>query len=60
MNNMIRSKWLRSILLLTLVLSAANCGDDSEVIIQELNCPALEGFAGGDYFFTVDVGGIAD
>jgi hypothetical protein len=60
MHNMIRSTWLRSILLFALVLSASNCGDESEVIIQELDCPALEGFAGGDYFFTVDVGGIAD
>ncbi len=60
MNNMIRSTWLRSILLFTLALSASNCGDDSEVIIEKPDCPALNGFAGGDYLFTVDVGGIAD
>jgi hypothetical protein len=60
MNNMIRSKWLRFALLFALVLSAANCGDESEVIIQELDCPALEGFAGGQYLFTVDVGEIVD
>ncbi len=60
MNNMIRSTWLRSILLFALVLSASNCGDESEVIIEALDCPALEGFEGGDYFFTVDVGGIDD
>ena len=60
MNNMIRSTWLRFILLFALVLSAANCGDESEVIIEELDCPALEGFAGGQYLFTVDVGGVVD
>jgi hypothetical protein len=60
MNNMIRSTWLRSILLFALALSASNCGDESEVIIEKPDCPALEGFAGGDYSFTVDVGGIAD
>ena len=60
MNNMIRSTWLRFVLLFALVLSASNCGDASEIIIQELECPALEGFAGGVYSFTVDVGGIAD
>jgi hypothetical protein len=54
MHNMIRSTWLRSILLFALVLSASNCGDESEVIILELNCPALEGFEGGTYLFTVD------
>ena len=53
MNNMIRSKWLRSILLLTLVLSAANCGDESEVIIEELDC-VLDGFEGGTYTFAVN------
>jgi hypothetical protein len=60
MNNMIRSTWLRSILLFALVLSASNCGDESEIIIQELDCPALEGFAGGQYSFTVDVNEIVD
>jgi len=53
MNNMIRSKWLRSILLLTLVLSAANCGDESEVIIEELDCE-LEGFEGGNFMFNIN------
>ncbi len=57
---MIRSTWLRSILLFALVLSASNCGDESEIIIQELDCPALEGFAGGQYFFTVDVSEVVD
>jgi hypothetical protein len=60
MNNMIRSTWLRAILLFALLLSAANCGNESEVIIQELDCPALEGFAGGQYLFTVDVNEIVD
>jgi hypothetical protein len=60
MHNTIRSTWLRSILLFALVLPASNCGDETEIIIEELECPALEGFAGGVYFFTVDVGGIAD
>ena len=53
MNNMIRSTWLRSILLFALVLSASNCGDESEVIIEELDC-MVEGFGGGTYLFTVD------
>jgi|GEM_PF-3177844 len=53
MNNMIRSRWLRSILLFALVLSAANCGDESEVIIQELNCD-LEGFEGGNYEMVIN------
>ena len=48
MNNMIRSTWLRSILLIALLLSASNCGDESEVIIEELDCD-LEGFEGGNY-----------
>jgi len=60
MNNMIRSTWLRAILLFALLLSAANCGNESEVIIQELDCPALEGFAGGQYLFTVAVNEIVD
>ena len=60
MNNMIRSKWLKFALLFPLVLTAANCGDESEVIIQEWDCPALDGFPGGQYSFTVDVGGIDD
>ena len=59
MSNMLRSTWLKFILLFALVLSAANCGDESEVIIEELDC-LIDGFEGGDYFFTVDVGGIAD
>ena len=59
MSNMSRSIWLKFILLFALVLSAANCGDESEVIIEELDC-LIDGFEGGDYFFTVDVGGIAD
>ena len=60
MNNMIRSTWLRVILLFGLVLSAANCGGDSEILIEERYCPALDGFEGGEYLFTVDVGDIAD
>jgi hypothetical protein len=60
MNNMNGSKLLRFTLLFALVLSAANCGDESEVIILDLDCPALEGFAGGQYLFTVDVGEIVD
>ncbi len=60
MNNMIRSTWLRAILLFALLASAASCGNESEVIIQELDCPALEGFAGGQYFFTVDVSEVVD
>jgi len=53
MHNMIRSTWLRSILLFALVLSASNCGDESEIIIQELDCD-LEGFEGGNYEFVID------
>ncbi len=60
MSNMLRSTWLKFILLFALVLFVAQCGDESEVIIQELNCPALEDFEGGDYSFTVNVGGITD
>jgi hypothetical protein len=53
MHNMIRSTWLRFILLFALVLSASNCGDESEVIIEELDC-MLEGFEGGTYIFAVN------
>ena len=53
MSTMIRSTWLRSVLLFALVLSASNCGDESEVIIEELDC-ALEGFEGGTYIFSVN------
>lgn len=53
MNNMIRSTWLRFILLFALVLSAANCGDESEVIIEELDC-MIDGFEGGTYLFAVN------
>jgi hypothetical protein len=60
MNNMFRSKWLRSFLLFALVLSASNCGDESEVIIEAPDCPALDGFEGGVYSFTVNVDGITD
>jgi len=45
MNNMIRSTWLRFTLLFALVLSAANCGDESEVIIEDLDC-MIDGFEG--------------
>ncbi len=54
MSNMRRSTGLKFILLLALVLSAANCGDDSEIIIVDLSCPALDGFQGGAFLFTVD------
>lgn len=53
MNNFIRSGWLRLTLFLALVLSAASCGDDSETIIQEINCD-LEGFEGGNYELVID------
>ncbi len=60
MSNMIRSAGLKLILLFALVLTAASCGDESEIIIQDLSCPALDGFAGGIFWFTVNVGGITD
>jgi hypothetical protein len=60
MNNMIRSTWLKFFLLFALVLSASNCGDETEIIIEEPECPALQGFAGGVYLFTVDVDRIVD
>ncbi len=53
MSNMIRSTGFQFILLFALVLSAASCGDESEVIIQDLNCD-LDGFTGGNFIFTVD------
>ena len=55
MSSLIRSTWLRFLLPVAFVLLAlaAGCGDDSEVIIQELNCN-VEGFEGGRYVFTIN------
>lgn len=55
MSSLIRSPWLRCILPAAIVLLAlaAGCGDDSEVIVQELNCN-VEGFEGGTYLFTIN------
>lgn len=54
MRNVIRSKWFRSALALTLLLFVAQCGDESDIVIdQELQCLG-EDFAGGAYTFTVN------
>ncbi len=55
MSSLNRSRWLRLLLPAAFVLLAlsAGCGDDSEVIMQELNCD-VEGFEGGTYLFTIN------
>lgn len=58
MGSVTRSKWFKVLLISALALFTAQCGDDSEVIVQK--CDALDGFEGGDYLFVVDVGGIVD
>jgi hypothetical protein len=46
-----------SIVCVAIALLAANCGDESEVIIEELDCQ-LEGFPGGNFTFSVT--GVSD
>lgn len=53
MRNLIGPSWLGVALLLALMGLAAGCGDDSEIITQELDC-MLDGFEGGSYLFAVD------
>lgn len=53
MSNMIGSTGFRFILLFALVLFASNCGDESEIIIEELDCD-LQGFQGGNYEFEIN------
>ena len=38
MNKTMRSRWWKPLLLLPLVLFAAQCGDESEVVIEESDC----------------------
>ena len=59
MSPVIRPTWLSFTLLLALTSFAASCGDDSEIITQELDC-MVDGFEGGDYSFTVSVAEIND
>jgi hypothetical protein len=60
MRSVTQSTWFKSLLFFALVLFTAQCGSESEIIVQELNCPALEGFEGGDYLFTVVIRNIVD
>jgi hypothetical protein len=70
---MIQSTWLKSLLLFVLVLFTAQCGDESEVIVDlscpsfgesggtiDFPCPSLDDFNGGPYSFMVNVGDIDD
>ena len=59
MSSVIRSTWFKFLPILALALFTVQCGDDSEVIIQD-HCPGLDGFEGGDYIFMVNVGDIVD
>lgn len=60
MRNLFRSTGMIATVLTAVVFFASNCGDESEVIIVNLDCPALDGFQGGNYSFSVIVGEIAD
>jgi hypothetical protein len=52
--NVIRSRWSQSVLLFALALLVAQCGNESDVVIdQELHCLGQD-FPGGGYMFTVD------
>ena len=53
MSSLIRYAWLSAVLVLALGFFASNCGDESEVIIEEMDCQ-LDGFEGGSYLFTVN------
>ncbi len=54
MRNVIRSRWFLSLLLLALAPLVAQCGNESDVVIeQQLNCLGQD-FAGGLYTFTVN------
>ena len=59
MRKVMRSKWLKSLLLVALVPFVAQCGDESEIVLEDPEC-FVEGFEGGDYAFTVDVERIED
>lgn len=57
MGKRIQSAGMICILIFGIALFAANCGDESEVIIEELECQ-LEGFPGGNFTFSVT--GVSD
>jgi len=59
MRKVLQSTWLKPLLLLALFLFVAQCGDESEIVLEDLEC-FVEGFEGGDYTFSVDVEGIDD
>ena len=59
MHKVMRSRWWKPLLLLSLVLFVAQCGDESDVVMEDPEC-FVEGFEGGEYAFTVDVDRIDD
>jgi hypothetical protein len=60
MREVMRSKWLKPLLLLALVPFVAQCGDESEIVLEDgdgQDC-LLEEFDGGSYGFSVT--GVSD
>ena len=59
MRHVVRSTWCKPALLFLLIPFFGQCGDVSEILIEDPEC-FVEGFGGGDYAFVIDVDRIED